>query len=166
MQSLSFSRLLCIFGFAAFSLMSLVPTTYAEDPRVRLHRLRKANSPVFAPKWSHSRVVANILYRCPLSETLGFIALKKDTADPQKFAQLSQYFATLAEERDAYNDSEIRGSRFPDALETELAALRSRMLEAVESLYGDAVRHELTDHLTRIYELHRMNIVSGSIHFH
>ena len=161
MNLFSLSRLFCLIGIGALSIMSPASTTYAEDPRVRLQRLRKAGSTTFAHRWSHDRVMANILYRCPLSEALGFIALKKASVSPKKFSKLSQYFARIARKRDAYSDTAVRGKQFPTQLNTELSRLRSRMFKAVEELYSETTRQALADHLNRVYRLYGINVTGG-----
>ena len=137
----------------------------AEDPRERAMRLRKVNSKILAAPWSADKLKANLIYRCPLSETLGFIALNHSVEDPQKYAAFVEQLKPVAEQLTTYSEIEVRGSRFSKETEAELASLREQMFLVVEESYGLAARQSLTEHLRETLNIFRLDLIRGKIDY-
>lgn len=157
-----------LFSTIMLTLMCLthfLPNASAEDPRERALRLRKVNSKILSAPWSSNKLKANLIYRCPLFETLGFIALHHSTENPQNYAAFVERLKPIAEQLATYAEIEVRGGRLPKKTKAELAALREEMFQAVEDFYGLAVRQSLTEHLTDTLNIFRLDLIKGRVDF-
>lgn len=157
----------CVF-LICVSVAFLAPEANAEDPRdrlIRLHKSKKAKSAKWGLKWGRDKVEANLMYRCPVSASLGYMALHYAEKDPETFAQLVRKLTLIARELARYQNSEIRGRYFPKKLERSLADLRAELFETIETLYGNKARQALVRYLDHRFHQLASERITGRIRF-
>lgn len=128
--------LMALAGVCIFSSVEVMGQ--AERVQRRQERLALADK-----EWSDARVQANLYYRVPVVEVIGFLATH--STDDEKLVRFVRAVRPIEQQLQELRKAGIKGRTMPADVEAQLDQLQARLYAEVQAVYGSEGLRAVTD---------------------